>query len=367
MIKFPTISYKNTYNTIVTGLANQQLVNNNSLSFGQKKYDFFEKGMSEKNTPNNDKKYSFLESEQIKSNSIKNSSYVKAPDDTNLGDALAMAGFVGIPFLLSVALASAIAKGTNPEDIFLPDGTYLCNAKELSVKSSTLEADGDDGVLKLNGTSLNIDKNKYDENLSIPEKGIYKSADGKLDIDLLNNKYIDRDNGIVVEPDANISAFMTVDGSFKSLPLHNFGSGYPTNPWTDGGLPLPSSDYDSISFFEKLKDFFHIGNSDMKNAINTYENSLAEQIREKIADSSVQEYIKQNGIDNTTAENIVQYAEDIRLKEYMLEHHPSLADHVNIESIDSFIQNLHSHNTDFDTASGLIDIVNDNNDVTDIF
>lgn len=369
MIKIPTINIKNNY---TKSIVNAPVANSYTLSFGQNKYDFFEKGMLDnKKVSSRDDKYSFLESERINTESINEGGYVKASDGMTLSDGLIVAGFVGVPFILSIALASAIARQSSPEDIFLSDGTYFCNVKDMAVKSSNLNADGDDGILKIKGTGINIDKSRYDAELSNPEKGIFKSADGKLDIDLINNKYIDQQNGIIVDPDHKISAFMTSNGELKSMPLPNFGSGYPTNPWADDrwSYSRPETEIE-LSFFEKIESLIKgetASEIKLRKTLEEYDKILNDDQSTGTShlgkNTEVANYINAHNINEKTASEIIDYAYNINLKEYMLDKYPNLADIVNIDSIDNFLQNIHSQGVDFNTASGLMDIINSDSNI----
>ena len=63
-------------------------------------------------------------------------------------------GLVGAPFLLSLATATYLFKKQNPEEIFLSDGTYLCNTKDLSLKTDIITADADDGIFKIKNSKI---------------------------------------------------------------------------------------------------------------------------------------------------------------------------------------------------------------------
>ena len=138
----------------------------------------------------------------------------------NLIDALEVVGFVGIPLAASIVIGTELMKRTPQGDkIFLSNGSYICDVKNLQVKSDNVVADADDGVLKIKNSPVNIDAADCD--YADPSRGVYWKADGSIDIDLLNNKYIDTNNGIYVDVDNGLSAFVK-DGVVRDLPLINF-------------------------------------------------------------------------------------------------------------------------------------------------
>ena len=327
--------------------------NNKHITFGQE-HDFFERALENETKSTQPQNISSSKSQKseiedtVLDNALIRGMYNES--DSTVGEILTTAGVVGVPFLLIIATTNFLTKNIQPEELFSASGEYLGNVADYKIKDDQIKVDIKDGTLKIDGTGVNLDKSRYDEGLSNPEKGIFKSADGKLDIDLAHNKYIDQANGIIVDPDAKISAFTTADGELKNIPLPNFGSGYPTNPWTDGGLPLPSYDYGPHPIYDALaqiRDFF-FGNKDSE------------------LDTRVKDYLAENNINSDTAVDIIKYADDIRLKEYMLDNFPDLADKVNIGSIDKFIENIHEQGVNYDEANGLIDIINNDNPNPDI-
>ena len=153
-------------------------------------------------------------------------------DENNLLSNLAAIGVVAAPLLLSIAAATKLAKHQSTEDIFLPDGTYFMNTNEFKLDSKSIIADGDDGIFKVKGTGIDIDPKKYDYDVVDVENGIYRNNDGSVDIDLFNNKYIDKENGIFIDPDNKISA-IEVNGHLETISIPTFGSGAPI--WNPGG------------------------------------------------------------------------------------------------------------------------------------
>lgn len=299
--------------------------NNKPIAFGQE-HDFFERALdneSKKTQPQNGLNNA---SSHANRGTVLSISKASSGFDSTLEEVLTTAGVVGVPFLLLVTLTDAVSKTipSNEENLYTQDGYYVGNINDFSVDPSDVNADITKGTIKIKGTGINIDKSRYDSELSIPEKGIFKSADGSLDIDLANNKYIDKENGIIVDPVAKISAFTTADGSLLQLPLQNFGSAYPTR----------SEDVRWQSYRPATES-------------------------EDITRLVIEEYVKDNNISDDAANGIIKFANDVRLKEYLIDHYPDLTDKVNVGSVDQFIQNLHESNVDYETASGLIDIVND--------
>lgn len=302
--------------------------NNKHITFGQE-HDFFERALENEtkstqpqNISNSKSQKSEIE-DTVLDNALISGMYNES--DSTVGEILTTAGVVGVPFLLIIATTNFLTKNVQPEELFSASGEYLGNVADFKVKDNQIKVDIADGTLKIDGTGVNLDKSRYDADLSNPEKGVFKSADGSLDIDLANNKYIDKENGIIVDPQKHISAFTTRDGNLHNIPIQNFGSGYPTRP------------EDS-----RWQDYHPVEDTPLN--------------------QEIYEYLKEHYIPKIAANNIIKYADDIRLKEYMLDNFPDLAEKVNISSIDQFVENIHAHGVNYDDANGLIDIIN--NDYT---
>lgn len=138
----------------------------------------------------------------------------------NLIDALDAIGFVGTPLVSSILIGTELMKHSpQGDEIFLSDGTYLCDVNDLKLESEKVFADADDGILKIKDSPIDIDANKVD--YADPVRGIYKNFDGSVDIDLLHQKYIDTNNGIYVDVQNGISKIVE-NGEIKELPLINF-------------------------------------------------------------------------------------------------------------------------------------------------
>lgn len=305
----------------------------------------------------------------------------------DLADAILAIGFIGAPLLLSIAASNYLAKKFPPEDIFTSDGQYICSVKDFRVESDKILADADDGIFKVKGTGINIDASKYD--VAIPEKGIYKNHDGSVDIDLLHNKYIDIENGILIDPEAKISVIQ-VDDEFVNVGLPAFGSGYPTCPWDPRwndsyliGSPdqyrhekidITRSEYKKLfgyepehdprgvqakgdilpdrSFAEKIKDFFN-GNSDEKYDIfgrRFFDFKDLNGNTQKIAlDDESYELIKKFDIDGEAIPEIAKFIDNLKLEQYITNNYPEYKDllHPAITSVDDFINSVvNSHNSD---------------------
>ena len=174
--------------------------------------DFFKKANEyDKNKKNN----SVDTNPKLTETNMQKQGFKKVDKSSNIVEALQVVGFVGGTFALGLGVAMLLADGGDPNYVFLPDGTAFMNLKEQRLQSSNIIADGDDGIFKMKNTPLKLDARTYD--ISQPEKGIYKNLDGSVDIDLMHNKYIDKEHGIFVDPEHNISAFINKDGKMQNL------------------------------------------------------------------------------------------------------------------------------------------------------
>lgn len=304
---------------------------------------------------------------------------------TNVVDALKTIGFVGSGFALTLGTATLVAKNHNPEDIFLSDGTYFMNTKDMSFSSSKVIADTDDGIFKIKGSGIDIKPNEID--YVDPAKGIYKNYDGSVDIDLLNNKYIDKSNGIFVDPENNLSAVL-VNGELKSIvvPNLNFGSGYSTNRNDPNGgygydrekeYEFQHSDInrfqhkayygsnpedglvkhdgrilpnDNRTAFQKFQDFF-TPNHEHYDVTKNYDIFGREIIALKdkygnishaTLDENMKEIINKYNLDEESINELANFAEKIKLNSYMAEFNPEFIKYLpKTESIEDFISRLH--------------------------
>ena len=128
---------------------------------------------------------------------------------------LAAIGVVGAPLILSIAGSAYLMKNMDVKDIFLPDGSYLMSVDEL--KTDKITANAEDGILKIDGTPIDIDANRYD--VADVERGVFKNYDGSVDIDLANNKYIDLEHGVIIDPDNQMSFIENADGVFENVAI----------------------------------------------------------------------------------------------------------------------------------------------------
>ena len=133
---------------------------------------------------------------------------------------LAAIGIIGAPFVLSIGAGCYVMNKMNPKDIFLPDGTYFMSTEQM--KTPVITADTDEGILKIEGTPIDIDASKYD--IADIEHGIFKNFDGSVDIDLANNKYIDMDKGVIIDPEHNLSFIKDASGEIHNLVLPDLNS-----------------------------------------------------------------------------------------------------------------------------------------------
>lgn len=177
----------------------------------------------------------------------------------NITDGLAVIGFVGTPLVCSILLGNALAKHIPQDDnIFLSDGTYVCNVKDFQLESSKVFADADDGILKIKDSPIDIDASKVD--YADPLRGIYKNFDGSVDIDLLHQKYIDTNNGIFVDVPNGISKIAD-NGQIKDMPLINFEGSSMSGP----NHPFPPYHLDSDIMNDGLLPTFV---DNIKNTVN---------------------------------------------------------------------------------------------------
>lgn len=324
---------------------------------------------------------------------------------------LAALGFVG----LNLAMTAAIASKDNPEKIFLPDGTFLMDTNEKTLKSDEILADADDGVLHVKGTPIHIDANKYD--FADVEKGIYKNYDGTVDIDLLNNKYVDVKNGVFIDPEAKISMIKQADGTIKNIVIPDFinnphflgqsmQSNYSPLPNLDtrseflekhGELPEeyyenhsfvnhvvdkyrqfrvtpddnrsigrklldflnPSTSYYGMNKFDRSKSYDIFGREimDIKNSDGSYS---------RIAlDEGMKEIVTKYNLKGESIGEIADFIEKAKSKEYIIEHFPVEMDATNfvhMDNLQEFLTRLadkHSDVANVITQDAIADVVSD--------
>ena len=263
-----------------------------------------------------------------------NISFCGKDKNDNLADSLAIIGLVGGTTLLSIAAGVAMAKDEDIEEIFADEDGYTIDNNDLSVKSDKVIADADDGIFKVEGTGIDINPDRFSGHGDIfdPEHGIYRTADGSIDIDLLNNKYIDTHNGIFVDPDEKISTLVDEDGEVKHFVLPSF-AGYQTWPY-----PLVTrNDDDSIGeegFLEKfansplisgIKDLF---DRDVVMATDDDGNEYPSTMPENLS--------RVHGASGSL-DDLSQDANDSKFDDYLEEHFPTM---------EQFISELQGRHTD---------------------
>lgn len=325
---------------------------------------------------------------------------------------LAAVGIIGAPLVLSIGAGSYLMNKMNPKDIFLPDGTYFMSTDQM--KTPVITADADEGILKIEGTPIDIDANKYD--IADFEHGIFKNLDGSVDIDLANNKYIDIENGIIVDPEHNLSFIKDGAGAIHNLTLPDLSSPNfegssigienqihlrPTREeYIQQHLSKPENDYNNIyndenriphstadrlidpndnrTLTQKLADFFNPLSPDSR-INNLYDNSKSYDVfgREILTISKPDGSISKVGIDENlkavldkyhlkedSLGEIADFFDKIKLKEYLLEYHPAvnLDLGVHIDSLQEFLHRIsetHPDVADIITNDAITETLND--------
>ncbi len=274
----------------------------------------------------------------------------------NLIDALTVIGFVGVPLVSSIVIGAELMKRTPQGDqIFLSDGSYLCDVKDLQVKSDNVVADADDGILKIKNSPVNIEASKCD--YADPERGVYWNYDGSVDIDLLNDKYIDTKNGIYVDVNNGLSAFVK-DGVVRDLPLINFGGASmsaPNPPMTPYHISADiMEDGLMTSFTDKIKESINI-------LFGTHipTGYMIDENNNKVP---MKEWLKEHDAFNrdfSAKSDVAQQLEGY-VREHDLPVHFDGSGHLEAGSMSEFIES-HSHDVD-DESSDTVDDDNSTND-----
>lgn len=309
---------------------------------------------------------------------------------------LAAIGIIGAPFVLSIGAGCYVMNKMNPKDIFLPDGTYFMSTEQM--KTPVITADTDEGILKIEGTPIDIDASKYD--IADIEHGIFKNFDGSVDIDLANNKYIDMTKGVIIDPEHNLSCIKDASGSVHNLVLPNLnspnfeGASMGTSnpiPWKQtrqeyiqdnnskpeddfrdifsGDKRIPHSATDRVvdpddnrKLAQKIIDFFNPLSPDSRFA-NLYDKTKSYDMfgREiltiskpdgsisKVAiDEDLKAVLDKYNLKEDSLGEIADFFDKIKLKEYLLEYHPAhnIDLGVHIESFQEFINRLSENHSD---------------------
>ena len=355
---------------------------------------------------------------------INQPSFTSNNEDLTLSEKLTAIGVIGVPFLLSIGAGSYAMAHMDVKDIFLPDGTYLMSLDDSKLETNTIKADGDTGSFKIEGTGIDIQPEKYD--VAIPEKGIFKNYDGSVDIDLLNHKYIDAEHKIFIDPEHKISAIS--DGTaLHNIVIPNIDSpnfmGHSFSNDSPISIPQTRSEYihqhghapendahfgkeqyennmenmnfrqvfpdDNRSWDQKLIDFFNPLASKYPNPkfdksqeydifgreIFTIKDD-AGNITRVALDEKMIDIANKYDIDKENISEIVKFADNIRLKEYLVSYHPNYSNMqiAESETMQEFLNRVHTeenhtndieHNNDNDTDTPETDY--DNSDIIEVF
>lgn len=154
-------------------------------------------------------------------------------DKTDIKDTIIGSSAVGAAFLIPLIMATAIAKSQNPDEIFLSDGTYLGNAREMFVdknKASELGFELDPARFK--GPNCFCDE----------INGVYKDFKNGIDINIKDGKYVDLNKGIYVNPEDQTSVIFT-KGDAVPIIIPSFGGASIIN---GSGVPVYDK-YDPLS------------------------------------------------------------------------------------------------------------------------
>lgn len=263
----------------------------------------------------------------------------KIKTEDNLASSLKNVSIKGMPFLLGLATSAAMVKmGKGAKELLCNEDGY--KVSENGVKSDLVNIDEKQGVIEFEGTGIKIDTDKCD--IVDWENGIFKNYDGSIDIDLGNNKFIDTEAGILVDPSENISAVL--DGEhFENIAIPTFGSGYPTCPWDDRWATIDRhmDTEEKESVFDKAGDFIRsifgdnseIDTEDMRDifgnkiveATDATGDTYLTYIPQKLEASPVFDRFKQLLGDDETA---VEFANNMHLKSYIEDKYPSFGTRV---------------------------------------
>lgn len=342
-------------------------------------------------------------------NNLQSDMFVKSTNDVSFGGKinkekikdvasdLAAIGIIGAPFVLSIAGGAYMMKHMDVKDIFLPDGTYLMSVDEL--KTDKITANAEEGILKIEGTPIDIDASRYD--IADVEKGVFKNFDGSVDIDLANNKYIDLDHGVIIDPDREISFIENAEGVFENVALPALNS--PNFKGTSMHAPNPArinetrEEYlanhghkpeddkvlsniyqnedriqkdgyrvvdpdDNRTISQKIIDFFNPFSPDGR-VNHLYDRSKSYDVfgREIITIKKPDGSISKIGLDENlkavldkyhlktdSLGEISDFCEKIKMKEYLLEYHPASAPTftAHTEHLNEFLHRIAENHTD---------------------
>ncbi len=301
----------------------------------------------------------------------------QSPKIEKVLDILATSAVIGTPLVLSLAGGIWLAKGDDPS-IYLRNNRYVYDPVNESVKSKDIDIEPHKGIYKINGTKIDIDPQKYNYDYVDVEKGIFKNYDGSVDIDMSNNKIIDVNNGIFIDPDSQIS--MVVDGgtahdiiipSFKGSSMspslgwigpseHDMetGQGYLTRDEyiaRYGVKPEDSKFADEIrehgrirhneeSFWDRMKKFF---TGDSGNRYDVFGRKIYSYTDENghvyrfPMDEETARLVENHSLDITKVPALINEINQYKHELYIAEH-PQYAHafrHVDVDDIDNFVHN----------------------------
>lgn len=310
-----------------------------------------------------------LKNNSVSLPSLQNDVFVKSEnvafkgtnDELSVKDVLIGAGIVGAPLLFEVALMTKVSQ---PEELFTHDGYYIGNVNDFKTETDKILIDKSTGEINFKGTGLHIDPSKYD--YVDADNGIYQNYDGSADIDLSQNKFIDKNLGIIVDPENNITAFKNDEGLYEFKDMVNFGSGYPTNSNVES---MPSAKWTRLDeqtrseFTQKHdatpEDYFH-NDPDLRSGISghylikpdDYRNTL-QKIEDfftgkniavydcwgrrlfrnqnengttttyAMSDEAIK-YAQEHNLSDDKVAELINFADQVRLQQYVEENHPEL-------------------------------------------
>lgn len=170
----------------------------------------------------------------------------------NLIDGLEKSGFnkKDAVFLTSLTMGALIAKfGIDyAKEVMMNKTDLVIDGAQKSVKANDFQIDGDDGIFKISGTPINIDPKRFTK-IDL-ENGILANEEKGILYNLREQKIIDNEAGIFIDPSKNLS-FMKLDGLYQNVPIPSFqGNSFGPFLSLDGANP---PDMVQGSFFGALK------------------------------------------------------------------------------------------------------------------
>ena len=201
--------------------------------------------------------------EDISFSGFKKNKKVENRTEDNLASSLKHVSIKGMPFLLGVVTSAAVVKmGEGAAELLCDSDGY--SVTEDGVVSDLVKIDTDNQILEFKGTGISINADDYD--YVDWENGIFRNIDGSVDINLAEGKFIDTVNGIIVDPEHQVSGILD-NGVMQAMAIPKFdniefGSGYPTGIVDDRWGTLQQEYarrnpeiYEQRNPFEKAADF----------------------------------------------------------------------------------------------------------------